>query len=163
MSAASAAPQDDWKPAPPTSPPNTGSRRRCLLVSKPIDTIHPPSQLPEWTAIGNSAAVPNLKQTMPIGEHWALCVLPCCDIVDPSDPYSRQLFLHASYFDLGVLSSNQSWFRLFSKSHSYDAVIPTQYPEGSVRTISSFLDIGVTGRTDAWLSERSKDDPGVPS
>jgi hypothetical protein len=65
---------------------------------------------------------------------------------------SRELFLEAAYFDLGVTSSSQpSYCRSGSEILDNEN---TKWVENSVRSITAVQEAGVTMKSDAWIKER---------
>jgi hypothetical protein len=130
---------------------------RCLLVSRPLGDRIPKNG--PWTTIGMGRPIPSLLDTIPIYEHWALCVerqAASTENIELSDPGSRQLFLDATYIELDIVSSDSNCCKAFSSKGSYGPVTgyENKWDGDAVRSITAVQEIGTTSKTDHWLLAR---------
>ncbi|KAI0206598.1 hypothetical protein F4808DRAFT_466624, partial [Astrocystis sublimbata] len=126
-------------------------KEQCYLVSRPLEGNMPSGTL-EWKAIGNGSPVPSLLDRQPYLEHWALCIFKAKDL-DPSEPTARNAFLTASYYDFGVRSADQGWFKASTSSQSHTVFDSFTWTPSHIRNITCVEHLGAAAITKDMVAE----------
>jgi len=146
------------------------ARRRCFLVSRPLQDGGKSGAELQWKVIGNQEPVPQLDQecareprldetwnrNSPFTQHWAFCLLPPDTKVNSDRKRARAAFLEADYFDLGAESTQRATFSLIKESNSKACFShsSTKWESSAVASISSLVEVGGTSKPVKWISKR---------